>query len=655
MAQINSWPEWECVRKIGEGSFARVYEIQRIEEGKIYKAALKVITIPQNQVDIDDVYSEGMSIEEVDKYFGSLVKDITNEISLMSDLKGYTNIVSYEDHKVIKHSDDIGWDILIRMELLTPLQEWIKNHSMDEKTVIKLGCDISEALKLCHKNKIIHRDIKPENIFVNKNGDFKLGDFGIAKVTEKTISVMSQKGTYSYMAPEVYKGEEYNETVDIYSLGIVLYRFMNQGRLPFLPFSELKYSDRAIAFEKRMSGEPISEPMNGSQELKKVIMKSIQYKAGMRYKNASEFFDALEKCKKYNENFNLENDITITMDDATVNKDKTIDNGEVRERTLKIKLKWLILVIIVAMGIIFAIVFENKGEEELPTTAPKNDELQQTSELVSDEEAVSEKITVKPEWLKYREMTYEKFKNQTGVIAKHESDNYYVATLSNNEIRVIFHAVLGLEDSTSCYRLEGKIDSLLNGIGDTMTINELVSALAWENGIEPTYDVEATADYKTMYGQYFGVAFAKISFDSDGDGNIDADLHVSLDESGNVNTFSNAWLSLDVIVENVIGMEKDDAVACLERQGFIVDCIEEYSSAENQGKVTAIAHGPGAPLKFGTRINVYVGKGVEEVSIADRYIPLFQYEGYLDECEEWANNDIFSQKDYDADGIVDKI
>ena len=70
--------------------------------------------------------------------------------------------------------------------------------------------------------------MKPENIFVSRFGDFKLGDFGIAREQAHTMSNMSKKGTYSYMAPEIYKGEKYDSSIDIYSLGIVLYKLMNQ-------------------------------------------------------------------------------------------------------------------------------------------------------------------------------------------------------------------------------------------------------------------------------------------------------------------------------------------------------------------------------------------------------------------------------------------
>ena len=109
------------------------------------------------------------------------------------------------------------------MEYLTSFMDYCAEKQLTEKEVIKLGMDLSKALEYCRKLKIIHRDIKPENIFVSRFGDFKLGDFGIARELERTMSGFSKKGTYSYMAPEMYKGEKYDSRVDIYSLGIVLY------------------------------------------------------------------------------------------------------------------------------------------------------------------------------------------------------------------------------------------------------------------------------------------------------------------------------------------------------------------------------------------------------------------------------------------------
>ncbi len=185
--------DWIIKRKIGEGSFGQVLEIQREDFGQVYRAALKVITVPQSEAELRGVLEEGMSTVQAEQYFYGVVEDIVREFAIMARLKGTANVVSYEDHKVIRHSDGIGWDILIRMELLNPLLSYAYQHPFSRRDIIKLGIDMCRALELCQKYNIIHRDIKPENIFVSDNGDFKLGDFGIARTVEKTVSGLSKK------------------------------------------------------------------------------------------------------------------------------------------------------------------------------------------------------------------------------------------------------------------------------------------------------------------------------------------------------------------------------------------------------------------------------------------------------------------------------
>ncbi len=165
---------WKITRIIGEGSYGKVMEIERNEFGLNIQSALKVISIPQTESEVRMIAGEGLDDKSVTSYFYGFVEEIIKEIAIMSELKGNTNIVAYEDHKVIPHEGSIGWDILIRMELLTPLTDYIASHKITEKTVAKLGCDILRALELCWKRNVVHRDIKPENIFVSSDGDFKL-------------------------------------------------------------------------------------------------------------------------------------------------------------------------------------------------------------------------------------------------------------------------------------------------------------------------------------------------------------------------------------------------------------------------------------------------------------------------------------------------
>ena len=285
------WGVWKIRRLIGEGSFGKVFEIEREDFGRTYRAALKAITIPQSQSELKSVLADGMDLNSATNYYKSFVEEVVEEFALMAGLKGNSNIVSYEDHMVIEHKEGVGWDILIRMELLTPLLDYTSGKGpMGRGDIIHLGMDICKALEYCRKMNIIHRDIKPENIFISQGGDYKLGDFGIARTVEKTTSGLSRKGTYVYMAPEVYKGEEYGPSVDIYSLGIVLYRLLNQNRAPFFPDypKPITHSDRENAIARRISGQDIPMPCDAGDALGEVVLKACAYEPKDRYATPEE-------------------------------------------------------------------------------------------------------------------------------------------------------------------------------------------------------------------------------------------------------------------------------------------------------------------------------------------------------------------------------
>lgn len=237
-----------------------------------------------------------MTPPQAKQYFYSVVEDIGRECAIMSRLKGTGNIVSYEDHAVLRHPDGIGWDILIRMELLHPLLPYVYQHPMARRDIIKLGIDICKALELCQRYNIIHRDIKPENIFISDNGDYKLGDFGIARTIERTTSGLSKKGTYSYMAPEVYIGKKYGFSVDTYSLGLVLYRMLNKNRGPFLPQppEAITYDNREQALARRVSGEPLPRPFYGEGRLGEIVLKACAFDPKDRYSSPQQLRQELE-------------------------------------------------------------------------------------------------------------------------------------------------------------------------------------------------------------------------------------------------------------------------------------------------------------------------------------------------------------------------
>ena len=289
------WPGWNTIRLIGQGSFGTVYEIRReLIDGTVEAAAMKVLTIPQNPSDVTEMYSEGYDEESITATFQAHLRSIVAEYTLMRKLDGSANVVNCKDISYIQHDDGIGWDIYIRMELLTSLLKSLPEH-IDEKTAVKIGRDICSALVLCKKYGIIHRDIKPQNIFASVNGDYKLGDFGIAKTVEKTMGG-TKIGTYKYMAPEVYNNQPYGSAADIYSLGLVMYWLLNERRMPFMPLPPAKIlagQDEA-ARQRRLSGESLLTPAHGSTELKRIVLKACAYDPKERYHTADEMLADLD-------------------------------------------------------------------------------------------------------------------------------------------------------------------------------------------------------------------------------------------------------------------------------------------------------------------------------------------------------------------------
>lgn len=275
--------EWKIEKFLGAGQYGKVYEIRREDFGTIYRAALKIITIPDSAEEVKEIKAAGMNDAEISNYFKGVVESFVQEFALMAKLKGHTNIVGYEDHQVIPADDGIGWTILIRMELLTSLINYVAENPMTRRDVIKLGIDLCKALELCQRVNVIHRDIKPANIFVSGMGEYKLGDFGVARIIENTMS--GRTGTDTYMAPEVYYEEKYGPSADIYSLGIVMYRLLNGNRAPFFPPAPkpVTYRDKGEAFRRRINGEELPLPAQADGRLAEIVLKACAYRAADRY------------------------------------------------------------------------------------------------------------------------------------------------------------------------------------------------------------------------------------------------------------------------------------------------------------------------------------------------------------------------------------
>jgi fused len=138
------------------------------------------------------------------------------------------------------------------------------DRNLPENEVRKIAQQLVHALYYLHSHRIIHRDMKPQNILISANGIVKLCDFGFARsMSTNTIVLTSIKGTPLYMAPELVQELPYNHTVDLWSLGVIIYELF-VGTPPF-------YTNSIYTLIHLIVKDPVKFPDNMSPEFKSFL------------------------------------------------------------------------------------------------------------------------------------------------------------------------------------------------------------------------------------------------------------------------------------------------------------------------------------------------------------------------------------------------
>src|SRR4030043_263593 len=163
-------------------------------------------------------------------------------------------------------------------------------------TVLSIGKQVCQGLAEAHSLGVVHRDLKPQNIMIDRGGNAKIMDFGIARsVREKGITGAGiMIGTPEYMSPEQTEAKDVDQKSDIYSLGIILYE-MATGRVPFEGETALSV---AIKHKTEIPKDPKSLNPHISDDLNRLILKCLEKDRGKRYQTAAEVEAELQKIEK---------------------------------------------------------------------------------------------------------------------------------------------------------------------------------------------------------------------------------------------------------------------------------------------------------------------------------------------------------------------
>jgi len=233
------------MKKIGEGAAGEVFFARDTESGK--EVAIKKMALtPQN------------------------MKLLVTEIGIMKD-STHPNITAYFDSYIV---DNNLW---VAMELmgggcLTEILDQFESVQMTEPQIAKVARDTLAGLAYIHSMHRVHRDIKSDNILLGSDGSVKIADFGYAaQLTKSKQKRNTIVGTPYWMAPELIRGQNYDQKVDVWSLGIMIME-MAEGEPPYMEFPPL----RALFLITTKGIPPLNNPHKWSEEFQDFTNKCLE-------------------------------------------------------------------------------------------------------------------------------------------------------------------------------------------------------------------------------------------------------------------------------------------------------------------------------------------------------------------------------------------
>ncbi len=260
---------------------------------------LKHISVPASDEQLQALLLSGAYADEsaANEYFSGVAQSLVEEAERSKQLLDCPYILPFLGAQKQPKENGVGYDVFAVLPKRVSLQAYQSENAVSHLRGINLGIDICTALTALHEAGYVHANLKPENIFLSETGRFLLGDFGLISTQDLQYSVLPEQYKSHFTAPELREVlGGLNNTIDIYSLGMVLYRIYNGNHAPF----EDEKTSASEADRLRHDGEALPAPIYADYELAQIIQTACAHDPKDRYQSPAQMRQVLEQYMQRN-------------------------------------------------------------------------------------------------------------------------------------------------------------------------------------------------------------------------------------------------------------------------------------------------------------------------------------------------------------------
>lgn len=290
------------------------------------KYIVKIISVPASQTKLDALLLTGAypDKEAALAYFKDMAEGIADEKKILDNLAQLEGFVAFDDCQIVPMDDETGYDVYLLSEYRLTLERQNTKQPMTQLAAVNLALDMCAALSSCRRSGYMYVDLKPSNIYVVADKEYKVGDLGFVRLNSLKYESLPDKYRSSYTAPELEDPFAYlNDTMDIYSLGLILYQVFNDGKLPFsgnqAPSEEFNppvYADEEMAQIILKACAPVPEDRwQDPVQMGQAIVSYMQKNGVNETPLTAEFFGVQESS---DEDHVCEEPVEMVTDDETV-------------------------------------------------------------------------------------------------------------------------------------------------------------------------------------------------------------------------------------------------------------------------------------------------------------------------------------------------